>query len=315
MPILNEIFDIEYGNEECSDKSILDNGKTLLIASQGVDNGAYGFFDVPIRYNPPIITVPRTGSIGYAFIQFSNCSVTDDCMVLIPKKQMTKEYLFYIASMIRLTKWRYNYARKITPERLGRLEVKRLEEFETSISYDELADKLIPEKQKVRQIDYRPTKKEFLLSKLFDIVTGDYHSVEDLKEGKIPLVSCSDNDNGIAGFYDIPIEKTYNNMITVAYDGRPLTAKYHDYRFVAYDNVGILIPTREYKKSTLLFITILLNIERWRYSYGRKCYRQKIENLTLKLPTKDGELDEEFIEKIIRNRDLFDYVRSISQRN
>ncbi|MBI2652593.1 restriction endonuclease subunit S [Candidatus Woesearchaeota archaeon] len=309
MVTLNKIFDLDYGDREYIDKSLLDEGKTLLIASQGVDNGAFGFFDIPAKHSPPLITVPRTGSIGYAFVQLTPCTITDDCIVLKSKNKVSLEYLYYIASLIRLKRWRFNYARKITPERLATLEIISPDDFKTKINFSELNKRLNPKRLPVSPISYKTEKKEFLLSDLFDIVTGDYHSINDLKEGKIPLISCSEFDNGISGFYNIPLDKTYKNMITVTYDGRPLTAKFHDYHFAAYDNVGILLPKKKYRKETLLFVALLLNIERWRYSYGRKCYNQKIKKLKLKLPVKENNLNEEYISQILQKRDILGLLK------
>ena len=136
MENLNKFFTIKYGNKTYSDKSVLDNGETILIASQGVDNGTYGFFDIPISYKPPIITVPRTGSIGFSFVQLYPCTVTDDCMVLTPIMKMETDYLFYVAAVIRFAKWRYNYGRKITPKRLSTLKVIDPEKFQSNISYN-----------------------------------------------------------------------------------------------------------------------------------------------------------------------------------
>lgn len=123
MTPINQLFKICYGSHGYDNKSILDEGKTLLIASQGVDNGAFGFFDVPQKYQEPVISVPRTGSIGFAFVQTTPCNITDDCMVLIPLEKVTVEYLFYVAAVIRFSKWRYNYGRKITPKRLETLDI------------------------------------------------------------------------------------------------------------------------------------------------------------------------------------------------
>ncbi len=308
---LAELFDTTYGQREYHSKENLDNGKTLLISSQGEDNGCYGFFDVEIEFKPPFITVPSTGSIGEAFVQLYPCCVDDNCLVLIPKKKYSSEYLFYISSIIRHHKWRFMYGRQITPERLGRIEVLNFEEFKTKLDFREIYQKLIPKKQEVKEIDYKPKKRDFLLSELFDVTSGEYHSINNLKSGKVPLISCSDNDNGISGFYEIPNNKTHKDCITIAYDGRPLTAKFHDYTFSAYDNVGVLNSKFSMKKTTLLFICLILNIERWRYGYGRKCYKQKLEKLTLKLPVnKDNKLDEYFIEEVMINRDMFGYFKN-----
>jgi len=308
---LNKLFEIEYGQHEYNSKSNLIKGNIPLISSQGVDNGCYGFYNISSKYAPPLITVPRTGSIGEAFVQTDPCCVDDNCLVLLPKQKYKIEFLFYVASVIRHHKWRFMYGRQITPQRLGRLEVLNPDKFEIDLSFDELTKQLLPKKHKVKDIEFNQKNKEFLLSKLFDIESGEYHSVNNLKKGGIPLISCSDANNGIAGFYDIPIKKTHKNCITVAYDGKPLTTKYHDYVFSAYDNVGVLTPKFNMRKTTLIFITILLNIERWRFSYGRKCYKTKLEKLKIKLPVdKEGKIDEDCIEEIIKNRDLFNVFKN-----
>ena len=303
---LSDLFNLEYGQRKYHNKENLSNGKTLLISSQAEDNGCYGFFDIQTKFKPPFISVPSTGSIGEAFVQTSKCCVDDNCLVLIPKEKYSLEYLFYIASMIRHNKWRFMYGRQLTPERIGRIDILNPNQFKIKLDFMKFVKELTPKKQEIKSIKIKYKTKEFLLSDLFIINSGEYHSINNLKEGKIPLISCSDTENGIAGFYNISDDKTDKNCITITYDGKPLTAKFHDYKFSAYDNVGILTPKEELKKTTLIFITILLNIERWRYGYGRKCYKQKLERLKIKLPITDkGILDEDTIESIMKNKDIF----------
>ena len=307
---VEEFFKIDYGQREYHNKENLADGSGLLISSQGVDNGCYGFFDISPKFNPPFVTVPSTGSIGEAFVQTGKCSVDDNCLILIPKYKYPIEYLFYIASIIRHHKWRFMYGRQLTPERIGRVDVISPNKFKASLEFSNVEKKLTPEKHKTKDINLNVDYKEFFINDLFKINSGEYHSINNLDKGKIPLVSCSDADNGISGFYNIPERNTHKDCITIAYDGRPLTAKYHNYKFSAYDNVGVLNPIKETKKTTLIFITILVNIQRWRYGYGRKCYKQKLEWIKLKLPVNnEGKLDEVFIEKIMRNQDIFRYFK------
>ena len=183
-------------------------------------------------------------------------------------------------------------------------------QFEIKLDFLKFVNELTPKKQEVKSSKINYNIGEFLLSNLFEINSGDYHSVNNLKDGKVPLISCSDIDNGIVGFYNIPENKTYKNCITIAYDGKPLTTKFHNYKFSAYDNVGVLTSKKELRKTTFIFITILLNIERWRYGYGRKCYKQKLERLKIKLPiTNENKLDEYTIENIIKNKDIFGFFK------
>lgn len=310
MTTIKELFNIDYGQGEYHSKEYLDPGDGFLISSQGVDNGCYGFFNVPSEYTPPLITIPSTGSIGEAFVQTNFCSVDDNCLVLEPKHKLSLNYLFYVATKVRIQRWRYMYGRQITPYRIGKMEIEKPEEYKSDVSYEILAKKLIPQKTKRITSDIKVENiKTFRLDEIFDIRSGDFHSVEDLNPGLIPLVSCSDTDNGIAGFYDIPKENTYINMITVAYDGQPLSAKFHNYRFAAYDNVGICVPKIDLKPTTLFLATLMLNRERWRYSYGRKCYKAKLQNLQIELPaTADGEIDQDLIERIVKAQDVFGYI-------
>lgn len=142
------------------------------------------------------------------------------------------------------------------------------------------------------------------LELLFEVRSGDYHAVtKELDEGSTPLVSCGDVNHGLVGFFDIPRANRYRDAITVAYNGQPLTAKYRPYEFGAKDDVGVLVPRQPMTETTLVFITALLNARRWRYSYGRKCFKRKLEGVEVEVPLTvvDGlrELDETRIASLL----------------
>ena len=131
----------------------------------------------------------------------------------------------------------------------------------------------------------------------FEVKSGDFHSKEELGEGLIPLISCGDSENGCIGYFDIPADKVYRGSITVAYNGQPLTTKFHPYPFGAKDDVAVLMPLKEYRDTTLYYIASIIDRNKWRYSYGRKCFREKLSNLTLALPSVNGQIDEDGISK------------------
>lgn len=122
------------------------------------------------------------------------------------------------------------------------------------------------------------------INDFFEVHSGDYHALTELDSGDIPLISCGDLDNGLVGYFEIPTENIYENAVTVAYNGRPLTAKYHPYKFGAKDDVAVLVPRTEMEENTLLYVAAQLNNLRWRYSYGRKCFKAKLQNLKIPLP-------------------------------
>jgi type I restriction enzyme M protein len=154
------------------------------------------------------------------------------------------------------------------------------------------------------------TLSKWKVDDLFNVKSGDFHAMKkELDSGDIPLISCGDIDNGYVGDFAIPEHKCYKKCLTVAYNGQPLLTKYHPYTFGAKDDVAVLIPRREIKTSTLLFIAAALNRLQWRYSYGRKCFRQKLQNVEILLPTTEAdEIDEGRIERLLDGLPYWDLV-------
>lgn len=126
---LGSLFDIYYGEQGLENKDQLEDGFIPVISSQGADNGCYGFynFDETIAHliKPPFVTVPRTGSIGEARIQTWPCGVSSDCLLLVPRPGTDMDDLFIAASIVRLERWRFDYSRKITPERIAIMKIPR----------------------------------------------------------------------------------------------------------------------------------------------------------------------------------------------
>lgn len=124
----------------------------------------------------------------------------------------------------------------------------------------------------------------FKLGDIFEVKSGDYHAIAELDTGTVPLVSCGDVNHGFLGLFDIPPEHAYADTITVAYNGKPLTAKFRPYTFGAKDDVGVFLPHEPLHQLTLAYVAGLLNSMRWRFSYGRKCFREKLVRLEIDLP-------------------------------
>jgi type I restriction enzyme M protein len=146
-----------------------------------------------------------------------------------------------------------------------------------------------------------PEFKPVALDSLFDFYSGDYHSLGELDQGTTPMVSCADTRNGIVGFYEVSEEYIYRDALTIAYNGKPLTTKIHPYDFATKDDVAVAIPKSPFTPEMLIFIQAALNAERWRFSYYRKCFREKLKRLSLELPVRrDGKLDVEFMQSAVR---------------
>jgi hypothetical protein len=298
------MFSIHYGQKKYHNKENLDKGDTLLISSQGVENGCYGFFDINSKYKPPFITVPSTGSIGFSFVQLIPCCVTDDCLVLTPLEKTTIEYLFYVVAMIRFSKWRYNYSRKITPKRLEKLEIKHPSEFTTNISYEKMFEQLYPKIHQVEQWNTKtPTIKKFNITQLFNLERGHFHALDKLNNGNYMTVSRVSDNNGVVGFYERPKKAKIFPVGTLTISTVTGDAFIQYNPFIATDNVVICIPKKPLKETTLIYIQVLLNKTKWRYSYGRQCYKSNFEKTVIGLPiNEDNKIDEEYIESVVTSQ-------------
>jgi hypothetical protein len=135
---------------------------------------------------------------------------------------------------------------------------------------------------------------------LFEVRSGDFHATKELDPGSTPLISCGDSDNGLVGYFDIPPDMTYRRAITAAYNGSwPLTAKFHPYEFGAKDDVAVLCPRIALEDKTLFYVAAMLTRLTWRYSYGRKCFKEKLQNVKIAVPVEvNGQIDERAIARM-----------------
>ena len=72
--------------------------------------------------------------------------------------------------------------------------------------------------------------------------------------------------------------------------------------FIATDNVLICQPKRQFRITTLFFIQLMINLQRWRFSYGRQPYKRIFSKTKIFLPVNnEGEIDENYIEEVVTN--------------
>lgn len=307
--IIDDLFAIEYGQKEYHNKEFLtesDNGN-ILISSKGTDNGIYGFFDIPVKYTSPIITVPGYGTIGQAFVQTRPCAVDDHLLILIPKRRMSIEELYQIAYQIRGTKWKYRYGRGITPERLKTQKIVLCNISKQYSNYIENRQYTV-----INKIDSLKniTKLVFFpLSKIVDIrkKTALPQNAINL-EGNIPYVTTTSKDNGVSNFTD-EIANFQGNCLTVAMNGSVCSVFYQAIEFITSGDNAVLYLKNHYhnlsKKSQislLLYIGSIIKNEKWRYNYYRKLSKTKLSEINIPvLLNEKQEIDVKFIENLVKN--------------
>jgi hypothetical protein len=303
---INDLFDIEWGQKEYHSKEHLigEEGNTILISSKGEDNGIYGFFNIPIHYKAPFITVPSTGTIGQAFLQTRDCCVNDDVLILKPKKSMTLEDLYQVVYQIRATKWKYQYGRKITPERLKDEKITLI-----SLKSDvfELQKEITPTDIPRAKLTSPKSYKTFKLKKLFHVQKGKGLYLEKMSTGKTPVVSTQISDNGVCNFYDI--DPTFESpCITIGRIACNPRVQLIDFATVP-DDMYVLIPKDKVGLSFLFYCSAIIQTEGWRFNYSRKATKSKLDNIDIQLPVKNGKTDFEYILSITKNSYGYEAVR------
>lgn len=163
----------------------------------------------------------------------------------------------------------------------------------------------------------RPSFAEVRLDQVFHLTAGEYHNLNDLDEGDVPVTSCADGNNGIAGYYSVPLKHRYADAITIAFNGSPLTTKLHPYQFAAKDDVAVAVSAEgdePLPPEALIFIQAQINAERWRFSYYRKCFRAKLGRTTVELPQTRGKLDVAYMVDAVRAQPYWWFLAPRLQR-
>ena len=118
-------------------------------------------------------------------------------------------------------------------------------------------------------------------------------------EGKHPYVTTQSVNNGTRGFYDYA--DNTGNVLTID----SATVGYCSYQpldYSASDHVERLTPLN-FKLNVFraMFLVTIINMEQYRYSYGRKFNQIRIRGTVIKLPhNQANEIDWEFIENYIK---------------
>jgi len=303
MEKLNSIFRMEYGKDKLLERDTSPEGNTPLISSRGTNNGIVGFVDKEPSYKN-VINVPRTGTICYAFFQENSCCINSDSIVLIPKKEFTKEEMIFITLLIRKQIFKYNYGRKVTPDRLGNTEIptkfpKYIYE-KRKIDFSKMKFKITSNKIEL----YNRKWKEFEYSKIFNIERG-YYNKRPEEIGKLNFVSASMFNNGVTDRIDFSVvEKIYSgNCVIIVNNGHAGEAFYQKQDFTCSHDVNIIrLKDKEINIFISFFLIPLFKKEKYRFNYGRKWRFDRMLKNIIKLPVNEnGKPDWDFMEDYIKS--------------
>jgi type I restriction-modification system DNA methylase subunit len=180
-----------------------------------------------------------------------------------------------------------------------------LMEYTTFLYYNQLLDRVSSERfsDEILTLDFgnwKPVK----IGTLFNVagakktnkrILDEAHTTA---EGRYPYVTTQSTNNGVRGFYDSYRNK--GNVLTI--DSAVIGfCSYQSFNFLASDHVEVLSPIDfELNVFRAMFLVTVINMEQYRYSYGRKFHQDRIRDTIIKLPFKDEHVDWEYIENYIK---------------
>ena len=142
--------------------------------------------------------------------------------------------------------------------------------------------------------------REYTVGELLTVERGQARPLKYLPEGDTPVVTTSEQWNGITGYYDVPTEAIRQNAITISTNGSSGNAFWHPYAFAATSDVLVctLAAGGENPPPSLyLYICNAINANAWRYDYYRKCSVHRLQaDVRIPMPMIGEEIDIDFID-------------------
>lgn len=140
--------------------------------------------------------------------------------------------------------------------------------------------------------------KEFELSSIFRNYHGKRLTKENRKIGNIPLLTATENMQGISSFISNTNMNTYIDFISIDMFGHGF---YHNYLCCGDDNIYFFINDK-ISKFSKLFIVSCINKNSNNFSYGKQFRQHNADKNKILLPINSkGEPDYEFMENYIKN--------------
>jgi len=292
------------------------DGDIAYISSSKQNNGIDNYIFPPdfMTIYKNALTLNNSGSVGYCFYHPYKFVASDHCTVIQIKDKNIKlnnHIALFLKPIIESMKIKYNFAREINNERLEKEKILLPVKDDKTPDWNFMEDYI---KNLCKEIKYnneiikttllkleKNKFREFSLAKLFTVRGSRQSYVKnEISFGEYLYVTTSNKNNGVTCTSNVYTEN--GNIITIdsATDGK---AFYQESKFVGSDHVEVLEPLNfALNKYTALFITSILNLQVFRYGFGRKRSQTRIRQEKLFLPSNQkGEPDFEFMENYIKS--------------
>lgn len=259
-------------------------------------------------FEPGLITVALSGNVCSSFVQKRSFYTAYHVAVLSPKRPMSlPEKLFYCLC-IKRNAYRYSWGRQAN-KTIANLELPDSPPSWVANYSVKPVETNIPQKR--NPIDLT-TWKRFQLggtNGLFTVSPGKRLTKEDMTPGTVNYLGAINSNNGVSNSIEGPAIYS-GNKITINYNGSVGETFYQPDPYWPSDDVKTLTPNGwTLDKYIALFLCTIINLEKGRFSYGRKWTTDKIESTTLLLPaTASGDPDWRYMEQYMKSLPYSDCI-------
>jgi hypothetical protein len=305
---LKNIFDIRYGNQFDLNKLESNEDSDINFVSRTSQN--LGVVCKVSKHNgvepfsSGLITVTLGGTyLLSSFVQQEKFYTAQNIKILTPKIELSFNEKVYYCLVIQMNRFRYSSHGREANKTLDDLLVpEEVPDIFRSIDFN-----------KVKVINKKSLSKGFIqlnplvwswfdLDELFDVSASRDELIENLTLGnKTPYIASTEFNNGIIEFVD---EQPTNKAGTITANRGGSVGHFFyqpkDYLATPVD-VRILTPKFVINEYIGLFITTILKLEKYKFNYSRKMGTDRLKKLKIKLPSKNGQPDFEFMENYIKS--------------
>jgi hypothetical protein len=304
MVKVNDYFNVVYGtNLELSEIELDDNGINFVSRTEK-NNGVSAKVRKILNVNPNpsnTISVSCGGSVMESFLQKEEYYSGRDLYYLKPKLDLNDKQLLYYCMCLKSNRFRFNYGRQAN-KTLSQLYIPEIKEIPVWVENKTIPQK--PTKEPIIKKEYKlniNNWKTFYFKDLFEIKKGKRLTIEDQISGNVPYVSSSSFNNGIDNY--IGNGYTDTNCMTFACYGSIGEVFYQNDKVWVSDNANVFyLRNKKLNPYIGMFLTTILRLEQFRFSYGMTGKKERLQNFLIKLPIdQDGNPDWNFMENYIKS--------------
>ena len=333
---IGDLFEVT-GSVTTKPQNLIENGFIPRITCSATNNALDDFYQNKATEKGGVLTVD-SATIGYVSYQSHDFIATDHV------EKITNKDNSYISRFIGLfekqcidkaTISEYGYGYKFAQERIknqkillpvsenGEPDFDFMENYIHELEQEKLSEYKAYALKLVSELSYQDIEplenkewKAFLLTDLFDIIQrGKRLTKENQKDGSIPYVSSSAQNNGVDNFISNGTGvRIFENCLSLANSGSVGSCFYEPFKFVASDHITHLKNSKNTKYS-YLFTATLLNRLSQKYNFNREINDKRISNEIIILPiTSDGKPDYAYMEQYTKNLMLRKYCEYLDYK-